>query len=42
MRIRLTRPRPPARPRRTSIDQKALVAARERVWLEATRYRTTL
>jgi hypothetical protein len=42
VRIRLTRPRLDERPRRSTIDHKALVAAKDRAWLDATRYRTTL
>lgn len=42
MRIQRNRPRPDQRPRRSKVDDQALTAARDRVWVEAFRYRITL
>jgi hypothetical protein len=42
VRLPITRPRPDQRPRRKAYDHNRIVAARERAFLDAARYRITL
>ncbi|HEY9555127.1 MAG TPA: hypothetical protein VIR58_00245 [Acidimicrobiales bacterium] len=39
VRLNLNRPRPDQRPRRKAFDHKRLEQARQRAWLDASRYR---